>query len=166
MEFEVPKFCYRRPKQNEYCNNPQVNKYLSIYRNAIPQPKKIYFLCSRHPVHIVGEDNQLSPSAFIPFCEFGGNMSAMATKINQFDMPVCSSFKPKILNDQLCYETYSLKGSEQDLKRGLILLLDYNEDRQVSSESQSVKEENNLYAKFIKTKKEDKTMINLNTIGK
>ena len=43
MEFEVPKFCYRRPKQNEYCNNPQVNKYLSIYRNAIPQPKKIYF---------------------------------------------------------------------------------------------------------------------------
>ena len=81
-------------------------------------------------------------------------------------MPVCSSFKPKILNDQLCYETDSLKGSEQDLKRGLILLLDYNEDRQVSSESQSVKEENNLYAKFIKTKKEDKTMINLNTIGK
>ena len=30
-----------------------------------------------HPVHIVTKDNQISPSSLIPFCEFGGNMSAM-----------------------------------------------------------------------------------------
>ena len=93
-------------------------------------------------------------------------MSAMGTRIEQFDMHVCSSFKAKILNDQLCYETDSLKGSEKDLQRGLIFLLDYNEDRQVLGQSLYVKGENNLYAKFIETKNEDKTMINLNTIGR
>ena len=49
-------------------------------------------------------DNQLSPSAFIPFCDFGGNMATMGVKIDQFDVPVCNSFQAKILNDQLCYE--------------------------------------------------------------
>ena len=39
----------------------------------------------------------------IPFCEFGGNMSVMGVKIDQFDVPVCNSFRPKILRDQLCY---------------------------------------------------------------
>ena len=58
-----------------------------------------------HPVHITtSKANQLSPSAFIPFCEFGGNMSTVGIKIDQFDVPVCNSFQSKILNDQLCYE--------------------------------------------------------------
>ena len=28
----------------------------------------------------------------------------MGVNIKQFDVPVCNSFKAKILNDQLCYE--------------------------------------------------------------
>ena len=48
-----------------------------------------------HPVHIVDENNSLSPSAFIPFCEFGGDMSALGVKIDQFSVPVCNSFKAK-----------------------------------------------------------------------
>ena len=79
----------------------------------------------------------MSVSAFIPFCDFGGNMSAMGVKIDQFDVPVCNSFQAKILNDQLCYEVdlnmYSDKNNvENDLEIGFNFLMDYNEDRQVT----------------------------------
>ena len=50
------------------------------------------------------KDNKVFPSAFIPFCDFGENMSAMGMKIDQFSIKVCNSFQPKIMNDQLCYE--------------------------------------------------------------
>ena len=30
-----------------------------------------------HPIHIIDKYYQKNPSAFIPFCEFGGNMSIM-----------------------------------------------------------------------------------------
>ena len=35
---------------------------------------------TNHPVHIKLKNNQQSPSAFIPFCEFGGTMSAVGIK--------------------------------------------------------------------------------------
>ena len=60
------------------------------------------FTTTNHPVHIVTTDNKISPSAFIPFCDFGGNMSAMGVEIDQFEVPICNSFQAKILNDQLC----------------------------------------------------------------
>ena len=104
--------------------------------NLLEEEKVIHQL-SNHPVHIVDERGDVSPSAFIPFCEFGGNMSAVGVKIDQFHVPVCNSFKAKVLNDQLCYEvdpnlfidrTNTLKYS----KLGLVLVLDFNEDRQTA----------------------------------
>ena len=70
----------------------------------------------------------------IPFCEFGGNMSVMGVKIDQFDDPVCNSFRPKIVKDQLCYTVdpneYKHKIDLQgDLS--LSLFIHYNEDRQM-----------------------------------
>ena len=70
----------------------------------------------------------------IPFCEFGGNMSVMGVKIDQFDDPVCNSFRPKIVMDQLCYQVdpneYKHKIDLQgDLS--LSLFIHYNEDRQM-----------------------------------
>ena len=75
-----------------------------------------------------------SPSAFIPFCEFGGNMSAMGVKINQFDVPICTSFLAKIRNDQLCYEVNlnnftNQNNLEKELELGFVFIMDYNEDR-------------------------------------
>ena len=63
-------------------------------------------------------------------------MSAMGVKIDQFDVPVCNSFKAKVLNNQLCYEVdlETLKDKvniKEQLKGGLFLVLDYNEDRQI-----------------------------------
>ena len=55
-------------------------------------------------MHIIDKDGNLLPSAFIPFCAFGTNISTMGVKIDKFDVPICNSFKAKVLNDQLCYE--------------------------------------------------------------
>jgi len=109
--------------------------------NAVSQVGKSEdeYQISNHPVHIMTKDHQMSPSAFIPFCDFGGNMSAMGVKIDQFDVPVCNSFQAKLMNDQLCYEvdlnTFSNKKNfEKELEIGLNFLIDYNEDRQMTFE--------------------------------
>ena len=88
-----------------------------------------------HPVHIVSENNKMSPSAFIPFCDFGGNMSAVGIRIEQFGIPVCKSFKETTLNNQICYEVdlndyRNEKNIQRQLKLGFIFFLDYNEERQ------------------------------------
>ena len=60
-------------------------------------------------------------------------MSAMGVKIDQLNVPVCNSFKAKIMQDQLCYQVDPNKFRDKiDLKAGLALTLfiDYNEDRQ------------------------------------
>ena len=88
---------------------------------------------SNHPVHIVDEKGEFSPSAFIPFCEFGKNMSIFSQKIDQFDMPVCNSFKQIVLESQLRYELdlQDVQANVNDI--GLILVLDLNRDRIVTS---------------------------------
>ena len=65
-------------------------------------------------------------------------MSVMGTKVDSFQDPVCSSFKPKIRNDQLCYEINLEEFKDptnlhQQLKQGLVLIIDCNEERQMAS---------------------------------
>ena len=87
-----------------------------------------------HPVHIFEENEDLNPTALIPFCEFNGNMSVMGVKIDQFDHPVCNSFRPKIVRDQLCYTVDPNEYKHKiDLKGelSLSLFIHYNEDRQI-----------------------------------
>ena len=96
---------------------------------------KHVFDVTNHPVHIVDKNMNLSPSSFIPFCEFGGNMSALGVKIEEFYVPVCNIFKARVLYDQLCYEVdvneiISKPFTAKDLKLGLVLLIDENWDRQ------------------------------------
>ena len=98
-----------------------------------------------HPVHIITKENKLSPSAFIPFCDFGGNMSAVGKMIDNFTDPVCNSFETKILNDQLCYEVDLNKFSINDnikseLEIGFNFALDYNEGRQVNFDPQNIRQ--------------------------
>ena len=60
-------------------------------------------------------------------------MKIMGDDIDQFDVPVCNSFKAKILNDQLCYEVdlndYKDFFTNENLKKGLKFLVDENRDR-------------------------------------
>ena len=55
--------------------------------------------------------------------------------VNGFHDPVCHSFEVKIRNEQLCYEVDLEKYKDdkkikEQLKSGLVLILDYNLDRQ------------------------------------
>ena len=64
-------------------------------------------------------------------------MSVVGVKLDQFDDPVCNSFQAKILNDQLCYEVdlnnfLNKSNIDKELKQGFSLILDYNEDRQIT----------------------------------
>ena len=91
---------------------------------------------TNHPVHIVDMYGKISPSAFIPFCSFGGNRQIMGKKIQKFHTPVCNSFKEKVFNGQLCYEVdlnvfkKNITNVRMQMKEGLALVLDTNTDRQ------------------------------------
>ena len=89
---------------------------------------------SNHPVHIVDDKNFSSPSAFIPFCSFCGNMRIMGKKIPNFTIPVCNKFTPKVLEGRLCYQVdVNDLINQVDTKKlrthGLAFMMDYNEDR-------------------------------------
>ena len=97
-----------------------------------------------HPVHIIDEEGKLSPTALIPFCSMYDNYSAMGIKIDIMDVPVCNSFRPKTVRDQLCYTVdldlikHKIKSNE---KVFFSFFIDYNEDREFTTENE--KEENN-----------------------
>ena len=126
---------------------------------------------SNHPVHMYGEDKKQSPSSLIPFCAFGKNMSAVGMKANSFDLPVCNSFHPKIFKEQICYEIDIEKikykyDVEQDLKEGLVLFLDYNEDRQLILDDRIVAVVHETFADKVDASMDDeKAFIHLDTIG-
>ena len=111
------------------------------------------------------------PSAFIPFCDFGGNMSAMGVMIDQFDVPVCNSFQAKILNDQLCYKVdlnkFSYKNNlKNELNLGFNFLMDYNEDRQVIFEQNTSKAKLGLAKSVASSDQNKHAFVYLDTIGK
>ena len=96
--------------------------------------KELLRTVSNHPVHILNDAGNFSPSSFIPFCYFGDDF--IGAKVNEFKIPVCNVFKPRNHIDQLCYETdlQDLKDSQKigkQLEMGLTLVLDYNEERQI-----------------------------------
>ena len=81
-------------------------------------------------------DGNLQPSAFIPYCEIGGDMSGVSINISHFKhFPVCNIFKPKFYKNQVCYEVdIGFYGNSPSIyKKGLIFLMDYNIDRQFVS---------------------------------
>ena len=155
------------------------NYDLDAFLEDIQQNKLIHHV-SNHPVHIIDDNGNLSPTALIPFCDFGANMSLMGTKIDAFDFPVCNSFQPRILNDQLCYEVDPNEyrtGAEEELHLGLALLIDYNEERHLDVSTKEVYDDRKLtYEAYdiaedlknamIMPVTKEKNFIYLGTIGK
>ena len=88
-----------------------------------------------HPVHILDNSTkELSPSSFIPLCDFGGNFNNTGVKIDHFNIPVCNIFEAKIFNDQLCYEVdlniFNSSFTQSTLKKGFTFYVDLNKDKQ------------------------------------
>ena len=83
---------------------------------------------SLHPAHLT---NSKGLPALIPFCSFEGNMKVLGEYIEGLDFPVCNSFKPKVLDGELCYalnikshlSNVSLK-SKAGRGKGLLLAID------------------------------------------
>ena len=100
-------------------------------------------------MHMIERNGSLSPSAFIPFCSFGGDFHAMGTIYSKtLKIPVCNSFQAKVRDNQICYEVdleqYKSNHSKliKQLQEGLVLFLDYNEDKQITVEKGSRRNEN------------------------
>ena len=94
-------------------------------------------LVTNHPVHIVDGEGRMSPSALIPFCDLGGDMSALGRNMQGFSQPVCSAFRRIVFNDQLCYQVnvsqyQATVETSQVYEKGISFLVDTNEDRQYS----------------------------------
>ena len=96
-----------------------------------------------HPVHIKDNDNHTMPSAFIPFCFFGSNLSQpiLGKKIDMFTYPICTNFTPKIFLGQMCYQLHLEEIQEVMLEKGkengLTLLLDYNEEKMMNRKAKN-----------------------------
>ena len=110
-----------------YCN---IKIYLLFFIDI-----QLFQTVMNHPVHIMNQEGQFSPSSFIPFCYFGEKF--IGTEVDEFTIPVCNIFKPRNYFNQLCYEANlnDLKDNNNEkvrkqLKMGLTLVLDYNEERQ------------------------------------
>ena len=123
--------------------------------------KKLLQTVSNHPVHILNEEGNFSPSSFIPFCYFGEEF--IGARIQEFEIPVCNIFRPRNYLDQLCYETNlqhlidSQKIGKQ-LEVGLTLVLDYNEERQ----NYNINEKKILNKLYLNN---DDVSIHMDTIG-
>ena len=93
---------------------------------------------SPQPVHIMDKTRKHSPSAFIPFCAFGGQN--IGTKIKKFSEPVCTNFQQVIFEGRVCYKFQVDKNRHnirQGRKNGLKLLIDFNQDRALASNPES-----------------------------
>ena len=95
-------------------------------------------------------------------------METLGTRIKEFDIPICNSFQAKVKDDQLCYELdlQKLKNNtviEDQLKSGLFLVLDYNEDRQLIMKNEIPKTSEK--EKMFTSDKENKAQIHLDTIS-
>ena len=124
-----------------------------------------------HPVHIINSQGDLSPSSFIPFCELGGNMSSLGIKIKEFNVPVCNSFVPQIFHGQICYqidlEIYRDNlNIEAQLKKGLVFIMDYNEDRQVSDYNNEETLPSGLFDRIDEKNINSESVIFLSTLEK
>ena len=99
-------------------------------------------------------------------------MSQMGTKIDQFTVPVCSSFQAKIHNEQICYEIdlqrfSNPKNIERELELGFAFIMDYNEDRQITfNQDDDQVADNGLINSVVKYQEKNSASIYLDTIGK
>ena len=126
-----------------------------------------------HPVHLIDGAGKLSLSSFIPYCEFGGDPHTMGQIIAGFDLPVCTSFREKIHNGQLCYgldvNKLKVKGSfrPEDLRIGLSFLLDYNSERALRKyQKQNPETTGSISKGILHSGTEEEALIHLDTLSK
>ena len=129
-----------------------------------------------HPAHIVREDGDLSLSAFIPFCQFGDDMSVMGTQIPEFSQPVCSGFEKTVVEGEVCYQVDVNKYRDgldwrESMQFGLGFLIDTNQEydtKRFFSDKRLRKDSNNnevSLRNYVRFEDSSKVKIYLHTVG-
>ena len=98
-------------------------------------------------------------------------METVGTRIEGFKDPVCNSFVPTVHNDQLCYKidlerfrnNKEIKNQQED---GLVLILDYNENRQFVREHKKGYDDVEKQRRIFLAEKQETLSIHLDTISK
>ena len=94
-----------------------------------------------HPPHL--QEESMTGSSFIPFCAYKTNMTISGPQVllSNISFPICTAFKPTVLEGQLCYKIQVNVTGGQGKKNGLSLLLDYQDE--LSLQAASTKDEEN-----------------------
>ena len=127
-----------------------------------------------HPVHILDDDENLSPSAFIPFCSFQGSPDLLSKDYGNFSLPVCISFKRKILDGKICYQidvkTIINETTAAGLQKGgLSLLVDTNTEYNLYRLLRMTPKEeifDDFTEEFFEAEESEEIMIHIETISK
>ena len=98
-------------------------------------------------------------------------MSSLGIKIKEFNVPVCNSFVPQIFHNQICYqidlEDYRDNlNIETQLRKGLVFIMDYNEDRQVFDYHEETLLLSGLFDRIDETIVDSDSVMFLSTLGK
>ena len=128
---------------------------------------------SNHPVHMLDKNNNISPSAFIPFCSLAGNMSIVGAHMQGFDIPVCDIFRPTVLDGQLCYQVdlNPLKNQinpKQLKSHGFSFLMDYNRHRMGPDVNDRITDdtaEENISEEEDEEENVNEAMVHIETLG-
>ena len=102
-------------------------------------------------------------------------MSALGTRIDMINLPVCTSFQEQVFNDQLCYQIDVNKliklnvAAEDWSKLGLTFAIDINEERQVQVLSTELIggsfDENIFDAAIMRMEEHQKALIYIGSLG-
>ena len=102
-------------------------------------------------------------------------MSIMGENTEEFQAPVCNSFKAKVFKGQLCYEVdpeeyRQLLNETETEKLGLSLLISFNADKQFINDQRnnkiSVKKSKPAGPLTLEIELEDKNLLFIGTISK
>ena len=90
------------------------------------------------------DGRNISPSALIPFCAYQTNLEPLGTSIANLSFPVCTAFRPFLLQGQLCYsldlKNTSMKGDsklKQGIEGGIMVIIDPNSERSIRGHAPS-----------------------------
>ena len=126
-----------------------------------------------HPVHLLDDNENLSPSAFIPFCSFQGSPDLLSREFGNFSLPVCNSFEKRLLDGQLCYQIDVNRIINETTaaglqKGGLSLLVDANTEYDLTRVRMTPEEDvfDDFTEEFFEAEESENIMIHIETISK
>ena len=174
IEFDYEELDILTSSYSDLTTNHLVEKYSGLNDSRLTDTLEMETIrMINHPAHITELEGRQSPSAFIPFCSFGGNMSAVGQNSDNFQHPTCNSFREIIFEGHLCYQIDPSKfehagNLEESKKIGLSLLVDNNEEydtRKMMMKGESTTNQEDFTEGFVRFEERQKIMIHIETIS-